>query len=55
MVGTEHMYENTMFTLSEEFSGLNTIVDDLRSENRAIVLQLVTKAFLIIWFFDFRI
>lgn len=41
LIGTEHMQNNTMFTVSEHFRNLNTIVDSLRSEHRAAILQLV--------------
>jgi hypothetical protein len=41
MVGYEHMSNANMFTLSPDFHELNDIVDGLRNENRATVLQLL--------------
>jgi hypothetical protein len=43
MLGVEHMDYATMFTLSQDFYDLNTIVDDLRDENRAMILQLLVS------------
>ena len=37
------MKNATMFTLSEHFSDLNSIVDDLRNDQRAAILELVLK------------
>jgi len=41
LIGYEHMKNATMFTLSGDFYDLNSIVDSLRSESRAAILQLV--------------
>ena len=41
LIGTEHMKNNTMFTLADHFIHLNQIVDSLRSDHRAAILQLV--------------
>lgn len=40
-VSSEHMRNLTMFTLDQSFDDLNLIVDKLRSEHRATVLQLL--------------
>ncbi|CAF0863003.1 unnamed protein product [Brachionus calyciflorus] len=41
LVGLEHMINATMFTQNYDFINLKTIVEKLRSENRATILQLV--------------
>lgn len=41
MLGVEHLDNAIMFSLSDKFSNLNQIVDSLRHENRAIILQMV--------------
>jgi hypothetical protein len=41
LIGYEHMRNATMFTLSGDFFDLNSVVDGLRSESRAAILQLV--------------
>ena len=41
LVGAEHMIDATMFTLDEPFHDINNIVDRLRVEHRATVLQLL--------------
>lgn len=41
LVGLEHMRNATMFTLNDEFADLNLIVDKLRTEHRATVLELL--------------
>lgn len=45
MIGTEHMKNNTMFTLSHDFYDLNKIVDSLRKDNRAAILKFVSVKF----------
>ena len=50
MIGTEHMKNNTMFTVSRDFRGyrsnefneLNRIVKSLRNDNRAAILKFVS-------------
>ncbi len=46
------MRDSTMFTLNQNFSELNTFVDDMRKSHRATILQLVT--FENITFFSFE-
>ena len=41
LVGSEYMRDSTMFTLSQNFSQLNTLVDDMRKNHRATILELV--------------
>ena len=41
MVGVEHMHDAVMFSLSDKFYDLNKFVDDMRKENRAVMLSLV--------------
>ena len=43
LIGTEHMRNNTMFTLSHDFHDINKIVDGLRDENRATILKFVSS------------
>jgi len=50
LIGTEHMRNNTMFTLSHDFHDLNVIVESLRKDNRAVILKIVKKR----WYFHFQ-
>ncbi|RNA12389.1 putative maltase-glucoamylase 2, partial [Brachionus plicatilis] len=40
-VGVEHMNNGTMFTINQNFLGLNRIAEQLKMEGRAMVLQLL--------------
>ncbi len=42
LIGAEHMKNATMFTVGHEFQDLNKIVDELRLDNRAAILELVS-------------
>lgn len=53
LIGTEHLENNTMFRRSSKFDNLVGIVDNLRLENRAAVLQLVTLILNVLFFIFF--
>lgn len=41
LVRADYMDDATMFTLNEEFHELNNIVDKLRTEHRATIIEIV--------------
>ena len=54
LVGYEHMKNATMFTLDEHFLELNSIVDELRSQHRAAILELVCL-FIVLHFINIQL